>query len=124
MQMPPGSARLSSRAARLTPSPYILLAVDDHIAKVDADAKLHSAVGRQTCVLGLESVLNFDRAVHRLHHTLNSAKKLSPAIEFFTANIRNRNTRWHARGRSNSSSTWFDERRLELAEIEAITVAN
>ena len=44
-------------------------------------------------------------------------------IEFVTATILNRNMRWHARGRSNSSSTWFDKRGLELAKIEAITVA-
>jgi integrase/recombinase XerD len=44
-------------------------------------------------------------------------------IEFFTASIRNRNTRM-AYGRAvKQFFNWCDERRLELVDIEAITVA-
>ena len=43
-------------------------------------------------------------------------------IEFFTANIRNRNTRMPYARAVKQVFDWCDERRLELADIEAITV--
>jgi site-specific recombinase XerD len=44
-------------------------------------------------------------------------------IEFFTANIRNRNTRAAYVGAVNQFFDWCDARRLQLKDIEAITVA-
>src|SRR5712692_6975532 len=46
-----------------------LLAIDDHIAEIDADAKLHSPRGRDTGVFRLEPGLNIDRALDRVYHT-------------------------------------------------------
>jgi tetratricopeptide (TPR) repeat protein len=43
MQMPSGSARFSSRAATFTPVAVDLLALDHHVALIDADAELHPA---------------------------------------------------------------------------------
>ena len=45
-----------------------LIALDHHVAEVDADAKLHPALRRQLRVLSLERGLNIDRAIHRLDH--------------------------------------------------------
>ena len=45
-----------------------LIALDHHVAEVDADAKLHPALLRQLSVLGLERGLNIHRAIHRLDH--------------------------------------------------------
>ena len=50
-----------------------------HLAKVDADAELHPALGRSVRVFCLESALNVDGAIHRLKPLANSAKTLSPA---------------------------------------------
>ena len=44
-------------------------------------------------------------------------------IEFFTANIRNRNTRAAYARATKQFFDWTEKRRLELHEIEAITVA-
>ncbi len=44
-------------------------------------------------------------------------------IEFFTASIRNRNTRIAYAARGQAVLDWCNERRLKLADIEAITVA-
>ena len=44
-------------------------------------------------------------------------------IQFFTANIRNRNTRMAYARAVKQFFDWCDERRLELHQIEAITVA-
>jgi integrase/recombinase XerD len=44
-------------------------------------------------------------------------------VEFFTATIRNRNTRMAYARAVKQFFDWCDERRLELADIEAITVA-
>src|SRR5216683_1167263 len=46
-----------------------LLAIDHHVAKVDADAEFHPAVGWQFFALGPERGLNFDRALDRVHDT-------------------------------------------------------
>jgi len=45
-----------------------LIALDHHVAEVDADAKLHPALRRQLRVLGLERGLNIHRAIHRPNH--------------------------------------------------------
>jgi hypothetical protein len=66
MQMPPGSAKLSSRDVH--PIPVNLLALDHHVAEVNADAKLHPPLGREARVLSFESGLNIDGAVHCLDH--------------------------------------------------------
>jgi len=68
MQIPPGSARLSSRAATLTPSHVDLLALDHHIAEVDADVELHPALQRPLCILGPKFGLNRKGASNRLDH--------------------------------------------------------
>jgi hypothetical protein len=44
-----------------------LLAVDHHVAEVDADAEFHPALGWQRRVLGLERGLNLDGALDRIH---------------------------------------------------------
>jgi integrase/recombinase XerD len=44
-------------------------------------------------------------------------------IEFFTANIRNRNTRMAYARAVKQFFDWCDERQLQLADIEAISVA-
>jgi hypothetical protein len=46
MQIPPGSARLSSRAATFDPITINLIALDNHVAEVDPDAKFHPALRR------------------------------------------------------------------------------
>ena len=46
--MPPGSAMASSRAAMLTPSPWMSLVFDDHIAQIDADAELDALICRDS----------------------------------------------------------------------------
>ena len=62
--MPPGSAKPSSRAATLTPSPVDVLALDDHVAQVDTDAELDAPP------LGGARVAPRHRALH-LDRTLN-----------------------------------------------------
>ena len=63
--MPPGSARASSRAAMLTPSPKMSPSLDDDVAEMDADAELdprsRPAALRRPCGLDL------DGAAHGLH---------------------------------------------------------
>src|SRR5713226_5030447 len=44
-----------------------LLAVDDHVARIDADAEFHPPLGGKTRVLSLERGLNVDRALDRIH---------------------------------------------------------
>jgi hypothetical protein len=43
-----------------------LIALDHHVAEVDADAELHPALRRQLRVLSFERGLNIHRAIHRL----------------------------------------------------------
>jgi len=45
-----------------------LIALDHHVAEVDADAELHPALRRQLRVFSAERGLNIHRAVHRLDH--------------------------------------------------------
>ena len=45
-----------------------LLALDHHVAEIDADAKLHAAFGRVVHIFRLERGLHFDGAIHRLDH--------------------------------------------------------
>jgi hypothetical protein len=40
----------------------------DHVAKMDADAKLGTALGRQASVALDHAVLHFDGAAHGIHH--------------------------------------------------------
>src|SRR5216683_1747448 len=44
-----------------------LLAIDHHVAEVHADTELHSAIGWQIRVLGLERGLDLDRALDGIH---------------------------------------------------------
>src|SRR6266852_9875002 len=44
-----------------------LLAIDHHVAEVDADAKFHPALGWQIRVLSLERGLDLDGALDRIH---------------------------------------------------------
>jgi hypothetical protein len=46
----------------------IAIVLLDHVPKMDADAKLDAALGRQAGVALDESALNLDRAAHRLDH--------------------------------------------------------
>ena len=45
-----------------------LIALDHHVAEVDADAELHPALRRQLRILSLERGLNIHCAIHRLDH--------------------------------------------------------
>lgn len=62
MQMPPGSASGSSRAAMLTPSPIRSPSLLDDIAKMDTDTKLHAALGWKASVPLYHTVLHLDGA--------------------------------------------------------------
>src|SRR5207248_440131 len=43
-----------------------VVALDDHVTEVDADAQLDAAVGRDTGVVLGDRLLHFDRAAHRI----------------------------------------------------------
>ena len=59
----------SSRAAILTPSPIRSpSALLDHVAEMNANAKLDAALRRQAGVALDEAVLHFDGAAHRVDH--------------------------------------------------------
>jgi hypothetical protein len=45
-----------------------LIALDNHVAEVDADPELHPALRWQLRVLSFERGLNIHRAIHRLDH--------------------------------------------------------
>ena len=45
-----------------------LRALDHHVAEVDADTKLHAALGRNAFVFSLEPGLDIDGALHRIDH--------------------------------------------------------
>src|SRR5713101_6903691 len=45
-----------------------LLALDHHVAEIDANAEFHPARRLQIRILALERRLNLDRAIHRLDH--------------------------------------------------------
>jgi hypothetical protein len=45
-----------------------LIALDHHVAEVDADAKLHPTLRWQLRVFSAERGLNIHRAIHRLDH--------------------------------------------------------
>jgi hypothetical protein len=62
--MAPGLAIPSRRAAILTPSPIVAIAFLDDVTKVDADAKLDPALGRQASIALDHPALNLDSAAH------------------------------------------------------------
>ncbi len=67
--MPPGIGQTFQPGGDVDPIPVEPFAFDDHIAQVDADAKLHLPMFRQLGVLHFEFVLNLDRAAHGIDHT-------------------------------------------------------
>src|SRR6266852_321433 len=46
-----------------------LLAIHHHVAEVNADTEFHPLVERQVGILGPERGLDYDGALHRVHHT-------------------------------------------------------
>ena len=68
MQTVPGSARASNRAAMLTPSPKIIVTVDDHVTEINADPELEAALARHRLVDLARRTLDFDRAPDRVNH--------------------------------------------------------
>jgi hypothetical protein len=68
MQIPLGCAKLSSRAATFDPVAVNLFALEHHIAEVDANAKLHPTIRRQSGVFRLERGLDLDGALHRVDY--------------------------------------------------------
>jgi hypothetical protein len=77
MQMPPGSAKLSSRAAMFTVAENVLLVVDD-VAEIDANAKLDSLVLRHAGIAFAHAALHLDRAAHRIHHARELHQRAVP----------------------------------------------
>ena len=66
--MPPGSAETLQPRRDVDPVAVDLLALDHHVAEVDADAKLHPALGGRLRILGLERGLHIDRALDGIDH--------------------------------------------------------
>src|SRR5260370_24121709 len=58
----------SHRAAILTPSPIRSQSLLDHVAEMNADAKLDATVGRDACVAFDHSALHFDGAAYGVDH--------------------------------------------------------
>ena len=69
MQIPPGSASASRRAAMLTPSPKDVAVFDDDVADIDADAKFDPASRRHGGIAVGHSALHLDGTAHRINHT-------------------------------------------------------
>ncbi len=69
IQMAPGWALASSRAAILTAVTEDIGAVDDHIAEVDADPKPESALIRKLVTDRRDILLHLDGAVQRIDDT-------------------------------------------------------
>src|ERR1700730_11288461 len=66
MQIPPGSASASSRAATLTPSPKDVSALGDDIAEVDADAQPDPPLVRRLGLPVDHPALHLGGAAHRV----------------------------------------------------------
>jgi len=97
----PGSVLLTIRSpprSILKPRRYVdavtieLVAIDDHVAEVDANPKLHSPVGRQTRVFAPECVLNLDCALDSVDYaaelgqdTVGRSVNEPPAMSFDAA---------------------------------------
>jgi hypothetical protein len=62
--MPPGSAKVSSRAATLTP--VHVLALGDDLAETDAHAKFQAPVGSKGRIPLRHGLLDIDGALNRL----------------------------------------------------------
>jgi hypothetical protein len=58
----------SSRAAIDAVAHQIAVALLDHVADMDADAKLYPPVLRHACIALDQAVLHLDRATHRIDH--------------------------------------------------------
>src|SRR5262249_50694933 len=64
----PGVGQALQARGDVDPVTVDLLPIDHHVAQVDADAKLHAALGWQTHILCLQRGLNDHRALHGLDH--------------------------------------------------------
>ena len=67
--MPPGIARLSNRAAMLTPSPYSRSPSTITSPKLMPMRNCIWRCSGSSCILHLECVLNLDGTAHGIHHT-------------------------------------------------------
>ena len=68
MQMPPGSANASNRAATLTPSPKMSWGVAYHVAEIDPDAEPDPPLFGHVWLTVGHPALDLDRAAHGIHH--------------------------------------------------------
>src|SRR3954453_1046832 len=66
MQIPPGSAIASSRAAILTPSPTVILVYDD-VTDVYSNAKVDPLLRRHVRVFGCHTTLELGRTFSGVH---------------------------------------------------------
>ena len=72
---PLGLAKASIRAAMLTPFAIEIIAFDDHVAEVDADAQFDAAVRRDAGVPLEHCLLHRDRAAYRVDDTSELRQK-------------------------------------------------
>jgi hypothetical protein len=69
MQIPPGSANASSRAAMLTPSPEYVVLFNDHVAQIYPDAEPDPALLRHLRLAVDHSTLDLYSAANCVHNT-------------------------------------------------------
>jgi hypothetical protein len=67
MQMPPLGQTLQP-GRDIHPVAIDLLALDHHVAKIDADAELHTPLGWQVSILGFERGLDIGCTLHCIDH--------------------------------------------------------
>src|SRR5215472_10348642 len=68
-QMPPGSAKPSSRAATFTPSPKNVAILNNDIALVNADPNFDAFLGGDLGITLSHGVLNLSRTPHGIYNT-------------------------------------------------------
>jgi hypothetical protein len=68
MQMPPGSAKPSSRAATLTAVAKDVVGFDDDVAEVDPHSEANEFVFGRICVAVDHPALDLDGTANRIHH--------------------------------------------------------
>jgi hypothetical protein len=63
------------RAATLTPSPMIAVALLDHVAEMNANAQLDAPLGRQPSIALEHAALHLDGAAHGVDHAAKFDKR-------------------------------------------------
>ena len=66
---PPRNCQTLEPCGNVDPIPIESLTFHDHIAQVNANAKLHLPVFRQFCILDLKCALDLDGTAHGVHDT-------------------------------------------------------